>query len=100
MQNVKIKPMGQDNNNLSIKEKSALMKELMELEFAIVEFTMYLDNHPQDMAALATFRDISKQKEEVYKLYVENYGPLRADDVIESDKWLWGEQDFPWDTGM
>lgn len=96
MQYVKIKPI----NNAGVREKSDLLRELMELEFAVVEFTMYLDNHPEDMAALATFRDICKQLQEVYKTYVENYGPLRSDDVIDSDKWLWGEQDFPWDSGM
>ena len=99
MQYVKIKPMSTEGNT-GVREKADLMKELMELDFAIVEFTMYLDNHPDDMAALATFHDICKKQQQVYKMYVENYGPIRSSDVTESDKWLWGEQDFPWDSGM
>lgn len=99
MPNVKIRPQTSDSG-MMVKERNAMMKELSELDFAIVEFTMYLDNYPDDMAALATFRDICKQKHDVYKSYVEKYGPLRSDDVIDSDRWLWGEEDFPWDTGM
>jgi spore coat protein JB len=74
----------------------ALLKEIMEVGFVLVETNLYLDTHPTDERALALHNTFSKRYEELTNLYHKKYGPLTP---IEMSKcpWEWIESPWPWE---
>ncbi len=84
-------------DNWATASKEALKKELWQLDFAATDMVQYLDSHPQDQSALATMKEISRQRAAVHAVYVERFGPISATDITPGDEWLWALQNFPWD---
>lgn len=82
-----------------------LLRELQELEFALVELNLYLDTHPDDEAALSTFNKLSSRYAEVRRAYEEQTGPLinfgHSDSCRHADPscdpWRWIEDPWPWE---
>lgn len=85
-------------SNWATASKEALMQQMYELDFAATDMVQYLDSHPEDQSALATLKDISRQRSEVHAAYVERFGPIMARDITPGNEWLWAKQDFPWDV--
>ncbi len=44
------------------KEYYEWLEELQALDFALVELTLYLDTHPNDVATIEQFNDLSYQR--------------------------------------
>lgn len=79
-------------------DKLSLIKELQALEFAGVEFTLYLDNHPDDQRALAEYNMIAQRIEVLKKTYESMYGPLLHYGFSSSGyPWQWVEGPWPWE---
>lgn len=78
-------------------EQDSLKARLNELDFAAIEMKLYLDNHPNDTAALARMQAICQEKENVYAEYNEKFPPLRACNMKAKDGWLWAETPWPWE---
>lgn len=82
-----------------------LLRELQELEFALVELNLYLDTHPDDEAALRTFSKLSNRYAEARRAYEEQAGPLvnfgHSDPCRQTgpsrDPWRWIEDPWPWE---
>ncbi len=76
-----------------------LLREVQELEFALIELNLYLDTHPDDEAALSTFNKLSTRYAEVRRAYEEQVGPLvnygHSGPVREP--WRWIEEPWPWE---
>ncbi|MGI5891820.1 MAG: spore coat protein CotJB [Bacillota bacterium] len=87
-----------DQRSAQKTDREMLMKRLNELDFAIVEMTMYLDNHPNDRAALSRMQSIVQEQAKVYKEYTEKFGPIKSRDLQPGQGWLWAEENFPWDV--
>ncbi len=75
-----------------------LKQLVMELGFAIVDMTMYLDTHPTDCAALSYYHSITKMNKLVRKAYIEKCGPLNAKDVNCDEYFTWVNEPMPWDN--
>ncbi len=82
-----------------------LLRELQELEFALVELNLYLDTHPDDDSALETFNKLSSRYAEARRAYEERSGPLvnfghsdpRCHAAPGRDPWRWVEDPWPWE---
>ena len=73
--------------------------ELYELGFALDEIILFLDTHPDDVEALADYREISRRYAEAVKEYEKTCAPLTADCVNSSKYWLWVNSPWPWEGG-
>lgn len=79
-------------------ERLALLREIQELEFVLVELNLFLDTHPQERAALRDFAAVRNKLLPCIKRYEEIYGPLTALST-NTDKcpWQWIEEPWPWE---
>ena len=79
--------------------KSDIILKIQELTFACVDLNLYLDNHPDDAAAINMYNSFSKQLNEAMRSYECKYGPLTNFGYGKSNcPWQWVEQPWPWDN--
>ena len=57
-------------------DRLALLKRIGEARFTCVELNLYLDTHPDDMAARADFNTYSDKLQALLDTYTSTYGPL------------------------
>ena len=72
------------------------MGEVMALQFVCHELQLYLDTHPTDREAFAVLQNMLKLSAEADRRYVEKYGPLQPDDLLQSEKFDWLDDPWPW----
>lgn len=74
----------------------ATLRELMKLEFAVLELNLYLNTHPRDEKALEDYNYYVNQLEKAKQRYRQRYGPLTAE--CPSDyPWQYPEGPWPWE---
>lgn len=78
--------------------KDSLMCEIMKLEFAADELTLFLDTHPCDLKALDMRAAVVTKLCKLKNMYNTNYGPLTADSVTDTENWTWINSPWPWDN--
>ncbi len=78
------------------KDQLALIKQLMEIGFVLVETNLYLDTHPTDERALRLHNTFSKKYRDLESMYSAQYGPLRANDMSRFP-WQYIEEPWPWE---
>lgn len=79
--------------------KDALMKKIMEYQFAVYELNLYLDTHPEDKDAIMKFQKLSIKYKEYLNEYAENFGPIIATQVNSENYWTWVLEPWPWEGG-
>lgn len=80
-------------------DRNELMLKIQEIEFATLEFNLYLDTHPQDCNALAEFNKLTCEGENLRKLYCNYYGPLvNFGFNASSYPWNWVDGPWPWEN--
>jgi spore coat protein JB len=67
-------------------ERLALLKEIMKLQFAVIETALYLDTHPNDPRVLAKHNEYAYNLCMFKKQYEDKYEPLTH----------YGTSRFPW----
>ncbi|MDI6617725.1 MAG: spore coat protein CotJB [Clostridiales bacterium] len=78
-----------------------LLKKIQELEFASVDLTLYLDNHPTCKQAISDYNTITEKLEKLKKVYEAEYGPLTHFGGSPSQyPWRWVSEPWPWETGI
>ncbi len=78
--------------------KQALMNQIDEASFAIDEILLFLDTHPNDLAALDYYRNAVAMRRQAMDVYQRQFGPLMADSVY-SNRWDWINDPWPWEGG-
>lgn len=79
------------------KEFYDLMEELQELDFVLVELTLYLDTHPDDTASIKQFNDFSYKRRLLKQKIEETYGPLQQyGNSYSNAPWEWSKGPWPW----
>lgn len=73
------------------------LRELMALDFVTAEMNLYLDTHPQDSQAFATFQTFLKLYDEGKKEYTARFGPLCLTDLASAKSYTWLNDPWPWD---
>ena len=74
-----------------------MLQEIRCLEFAINEFALYLDTHPDDQKALCLHRKYCKEVKDLKDKYQKVFGPLTIN--FPCNKWRWLEEPWPWERG-
>ena len=89
-----IKPLLKDAREIKL-------AKIMEVSFAITDYVLYLDVHPEDLEVFNKYREETQKLEILKKEYEKMYGPLcNTNGDYETYKWI--ESPWPWekDGGM
>ncbi|ALC86682.1 hypothetical protein AM499_13215 [Bacillus sp. FJAT-22090] len=77
-----------------------LLKKVQQLDFVVVELTLYTDTHPDDEDARNQWRDAIKEAARVRRHYESKYGPLSLTSVPSKQAievgWQWNSPPWPW----
>ena len=76
--------------------KTALMRKITEVSFAMDELRLYLDTHPECAAALSDFGARMEQRADLISEYTEKYGPLDSYCPGTDNGWEWNGAPMPW----
>lgn len=77
-------------------KKDELLFKIMEYNFAIIDYSLYLDVNPDDEMILNKYKDASKMLEDLCNKYEQKYGPLEINNA-NYDKYEWINSPWPWD---
>ena len=77
-------------------KQEELMLEIMKYTFAINDYNLFLDLHPDNKDMLNKYKMCVMNLDKVTKEYEKNYGPLN---LLNSDynTFKWVESPWPWD---
>ncbi|MFC7060482.1 spore coat protein CotJB [Halobacillus seohaensis] len=79
------------------KEQLQLMEQIQQVDFALVELTLYLDTHPQDYTSIQQFNQLASQSKQLKNQYEQQFGPLRQyGESYSSYPWSWNDAPWPW----
>jgi len=74
-----------------------LLKELQEVDFVLVELTLYLDTHPTDTLAIQQFNQMAQKRHHLAAQYEASYGPLlQYGHSYSRAPWDWNDAPWPW----
>jgi len=77
-----------------------LMNRISEVQFAAIELNLYLDNHPEDQAALRDYNIMAQELKGLFTMHETNYGPLMAFGCgLSQFPWQWVDEPWPWESG-
>lgn len=71
--------------------------ELMALDFAAHDLSLYLDTHPDDTEAFGVYKELLKLAEQGRKRYAALYGPLKKTAFADAERYTWVNGPWPWD---
>lgn len=77
--------------------KDQLMKSIQEVGFALVDLSLFLDTHPDNILALDFFREMQIKYDNLQAEYELMYGPLTAFDTNTEQGWTWVQGPWPWE---
>lgn len=78
--------------------REAVMKNIYELGFVLVETMLYLDTHPNDLEALGYYAKMRDKYKLATEKYTQLYGPLQFTDVNNENYWTWVATPMPWEV--
>ncbi len=78
------------------KERLAMLKEIMALDFSALELNLYLDTHPRDQRALALHNEYDRKLKELKGIYESKYDFLTHKNISECP-WEWIKDPWPWE---
>lgn len=74
-----------------------LMEQLQAIDFVLVELTLYLDTHPEDLEAINQFNQFAKERRQVKKAFESQFGPLlQFGNSYSGYPWNWSCAPWPW----
>ncbi|AXI00491.1 spore coat protein CotJB [Sporosarcina sp. PTS2304] len=81
-------------------EQRAMLKELQQADFVVVELTLYTNTHPDDMEGLEQWRLAIKEAARARKAYEKRFGPISyhsipSEQALETG-WRWNQAPWPW----
>ena len=71
--------------------------ELMALDFAIHELTLYLDTHKEDRDAFDMQKTLLALAREGRREYTRRYGPVSTADLEDANSYTWLTGPWPWE---
>lgn len=74
-----------------------LLEQLQAVDFVLVELTLYLDTHNEDVEAIKQFNHFSMERKKIKKLIESKYGPLQQfGNSYSGYPWNWDDAPWPW----
>ena len=80
------------------KKSESKLKELQEIEFALVDLNLYLDTHPEDDEAVKKLAEFSEKAEALREDYEKNETILFSQHIrneVDLSKWI--NDPWPWE---
>ena len=78
-------------------ERERLMNKIAMYDFAVLELHIFLNTHPNDIAAAAKLDEYAALSAELKKEFEDKYGPISANS-INANRWAWISDPWPWDN--
>ncbi|WP_221567563.1 spore coat protein CotJB [Alkalihalobacillus sp. TS-13] len=73
------------------------MKQLQEIDFVLVELTLYLDTHPEDFDSIKQFNEFAEKGMKLRQQIEKKYGPLmQYGQSYSGYPWNWDDPPWPW----
>ncbi|MEH7377949.1 MULTISPECIES: spore coat protein CotJB [Bacillaceae] len=74
-----------------------IMEQLQTVDFVLVELTLYLDTHPDDLEAINQFNHYAKERKRIKKAFESQFGPLlQFGNSYSGYPWNWKDTPWPW----
>jgi spore coat protein JB len=74
-----------------------LMEQLQTVDFILVELTLYLDTHPNDLEAINQFNHYVNERKKIKKAFESQFGPLmQFGNSYSGYPWNWKDTPWPW----
>ena len=80
-----------------MQSQSQLMQSIYETGLSLDDTILYLDTHPNDMAAMDYYRKLRDAYHEQTIQYSRQYGPLYASKVFNCNNFCWATNPMPWE---
>ena len=77
--------------------REEMIGRIKELNFAVVDISLYLDTHPEDQRAICLHKEYTNELKRLKDAYQKIYGPLSI--YFPCNKWRWVEEPWPWERG-
>lgn len=74
----------------------SMLEKIQKLSFVKCELELYLDTHPDCVAALDYYKQIISELDALMLEYHNSYGPIVASGVTNSARWTWVDEPWPW----
>ncbi len=85
-------------NGTNKNECKGLLEKLCEIEFSLIDTVLYLDAYPHSGEALAYYKKLKAEREELIRTLSMSYGkPMTMFDNC-GDTWSWTEGPWPWEA--
>lgn len=78
-------------------ERQKCLMRVQTYGFALNEANLFLDTHPHNKQAIKYYHDTLEKYNAAVAAFVENYGPLSASQVTDTEHWTWASQCMPWE---
>ncbi len=78
-------------------EREKMLRNLSSYDFAAYDLHIYLDTHPDDIAAAKALKKYEEMSDQLRKKYEEKFGPLSTNDD-GGNRYAWISDPWPWDT--
>ena len=84
------------DNNATL-DRTALLKKIQAMDFALYETVLDLDGHPKNKKALEDYREHRDSLKALKEEYSRRFGPLTIYDNYDNDSWRWVDKPWPWE---
>lgn len=79
--------------------RGAMLQQVNQAGFAMVDANLYLDTHPCDTEAIAYYNEMREAYRSVKEAFEAHFGPLRASGNADTAYWSWVSDPWPWEGG-
>lgn len=80
-------------------EKEALLYQVMQYKFALIELNLYLDSYPNNQELIKLYNKYLKIEKQMCDKYESKYGPLTLNsDYLNKNTWVWKNSPWPWEV--
>lgn len=77
-------------------ERLEMLKEVMAMDFSLLDICLYLDTHPQDKRALDLHNDYVLKCNKLRAQYEDKYALLTQNN-LSGCPWEWIQEPWPWE---
>lgn len=80
-------------------EREALLYQIMQYKFALIDLNLYLDNYPNNQELIKLYNKYLNIEKQMCDKYESKYGPLTLNsDYLNKNTWVWKNSPWPWEV--
>ena len=79
-------------------EKEQYLLDLNQVQFAMHDINLYLDNYPNDSMMLKEFNKNRELYLQLLEEYENRFGPINvSSNSLNTNPWMWNKEPWPWE---